>query len=120
MRRDPSVTRADDEDEEEFWEEKEEVLIPTDALANAPDGPTMLADLLLELTAYTTRLRILLEEAEEGEFKAIVPRYQGFIDEVQRLPTQATKRTPIGFQAPEPKKTRKTAKKKTAPKKSRK
>lgn len=80
----------------------------------------MLNDLLLELTTYTTRLRVLLTEAEEDEFRAALPRFKGFIEEVERLPAEPQRRRRIGFQAPPPKPVKATKKtKKGASKKKR-
>lgn len=96
---DPTSPVGDDEeyeDDEEFWED-EAPLDTTNAFASAPDGPTMLADLLLELSSAMMKLRVLLTEAEEAEFMAVVPRYAALLEEVDKLPTEPTRRRKIGF-----------------------
>lgn len=103
-----SPNRYLDPDDDD-WDDIPE-FIATPAHALPPEGPTVLSDLLLELTTHTSRLRVLLSEAEEDEFKAALPRFRSFIEEVSRLPQGPTRRKPMGFTVEAKKKPKKPRK----------
>lgn len=90
---------------EEGWDNSEPAFDTLPAHVGG-DQQTVVADLLLELTMATTRLRILLSEADEDEYKAVKPRMDAFIDELCRIPTDPRKRTTIGFKVQQHRKKR--------------
>lgn len=83
-------------EEDEEWEEEDEA-VDFDLAAPAEDSENDVAELLLELTINVVRLRMLMDEAEEGEYKAAFKRLQTFYDELERLPNSPTFKRPMGF-----------------------
>lgn len=95
-RRPPEPHRLEVEEDEEEWDEDEEV----DFDLTAPpddDSEQAMAELLLELTINVVRLRLLMEEADEGEYKAAFKRLRAFREEISRLPEGPEPSTPMGF-----------------------
>ena len=92
------------EEDDDFFDEDEEVSL--DYAAATSDEESALSDLLLELTINIVRLRMLMEEAEEGEFKAVFRRLASFHAEVARLPKSPALKEPMGFKAPKKKRSK--------------
>lgn len=95
-RRPPEPHRLEVEEDEEEWDEDEEV----DFDLTAPpedDSEQAMAELLLELTINVVRLRLLMEEADEGEYKAAFKRLRAFREEISRLPEGPEPSNPMGF-----------------------
>ena len=90
------------DEDDDFFEDDED---PSWEMAGSPDSSeSAMSDLLLELTINVVRLRMLMEDAEEGEFKAVFKRLSSFHAEVTKLPKEPTPREPLGFKAPSKKK----------------
>jgi len=97
-RRPPEPDCNEVEEDEDDWDEEEEE-VDFDLSAPPEDTEQAMADLLLELTINVVRLRLLMEEADEGEYKAAFKRLRAFREEISRLPEGPAPSTPMGFKA---------------------
>src|SRR5690606_32426258 len=97
-RRPPEPDCNEVEEDEDEWDEEEEE-VDFDLSAPPEDTEQAMADLLLELTTNVVRLRLLMEEADEGEYKAAFKRLRAFREETSRLPAGPAPSTPMGFKA---------------------
>lgn len=59
---------------------------------------TDLADLLLDLVTSTTRVGVLLAEADEETYRLVGGRLEAFLGVVENLPTDPAPRRKLGFQ----------------------
>lgn len=97
-RRPPEPDCNEVEEDEDDWDEEEEE-VDFDLSAPPEDTEQAMADLLLELTINVVRLRLLMEEADEGEYKAAFKRLRAFREEISRLPEGPAPSAPMGFKA---------------------
>jgi hypothetical protein len=84
---------------EKAYEEEYEDPPPDPLFGNAQGsaGITPLADLLLDMASAVIKLNILLQEAEDDEFKAVTGRLGVFRGLVDNLPTSPRARRAVGF-----------------------
>lgn len=85
-------------DEDDDWEDDPPVEVAYQSVV-AGEAPSVLADLLLDLTTHTARLAVLLSEADEDEWKGFAHRYHAFLQVVQALPLEPKPRRRVGFKA---------------------
>jgi hypothetical protein len=71
----------------------------TDAMVGSAAGlgASVLAELLLDMTQATTKLAVLLAEADEEEFRLIRGRLMAYLALTQQLPSSPMRRATMGF-----------------------
>ena len=92
------ITKADE------WEDDD--MTGVDAMPGGSPGVTAggseeLASMLLEMTAVSLKMAILLSELDEDEWQTIAPRLVQFFGVVQQIPQAPTRKAKrVGFRPP--------------------
>lgn len=66
----------------------------------SPGGDSALAGVLLQMTGELAQLNVLLNEADEDDWRALRPRLTAFFKAVSALPNAPKAKRRIGFRRP--------------------